>query len=179
MKRRQRGIRAAAALAVALLTTGSAAAADAPWPGSFTKRSWSLSGMETTDASGMEGLTFVPNGYHPYPVGEGGGLFYASSQKNGRIYVFDVFAKPAGGAVSSIADFRPDPNEHDVADLSFSTGTRTLYVLYGNARRILEVQGDTLENGAAYSAPAVSKDDKENKGFEGIASGPTTAASPS
>ena len=59
-----------------------------------TGKSWEL-GVPVTSGSGMEGLTWVPNGYHPYANSASGGVFFASSQSNGTIYVYDVNKQPA------------------------------------------------------------------------------------
>jgi hypothetical protein len=135
-----------------------------PSTGEFTKdKSWSLSDLPSDSDNGMEGLTFVPNGYSPYPAGGSGGLFYASSQIDGTIYVYDVPLSGSGQQTLTALDhFKPDSANNDIADLYFSTATRILYVLYGNARKIIQVAGDTSLNGTTYSTPGTST------GFEGI-----------
>jgi hypothetical protein len=136
-----------------------------PAAGKFTGKSWALSDLANDGSNeGMEGLAFVPNGYSPYPNSNSGGLFYASSQENGTIYVYDVPLSGTGAqTVTSIASFTPDSGNTDVADLYFSTATRILYVLYGNAQKIIQVAGDTLQNGTTYAAPP-----NTDTGLEGI-----------
>lgn len=135
-----------------------------PSTGAFTGKSWALSDLPHTSTDGMEGLAFVPNGFSPYAPSVNGGLFYASSQVDGRIYVYDV---PLGGtgaqSVTSIGSFLPDAANTDIGDLYFSPTTRILYVLYGTAKKIIEVAGDTLQNGITYGVPPGT-----DTGLEGI-----------
>lgn len=135
-----------------------------PSAGAFTGKSWALTDLPSNSTDGMEGLAFVPNGYSPYPSSTSGGLFYASSQTDGSIHVYDVPLSGTGAqSVTSIASFTPDASNKDVADLYFSTGTRILYVLYGNAKKIIQVAGDTSQNGTTYAVPP-----NTDTGLEGI-----------
>lgn len=138
-----------------------------PATGFFTGKSWALSDLPSDSTDGMEGLTFVPNGYHPYPASASGGLFYASSQIDGSIHVYDVPLSGSGAqSVTSIASFTPDAANTDVSDLYFSTGTRILYVLYGDAKKIIQVAGDTSQNGITYATPGTGS--STDTGLEGI-----------
>jgi len=135
-----------------------------PSTGQFTGNSWALSDLPHDSSDGMEGLAFVPNGYSPYGTSSSGGLFYASSQTDGSIHVYDVPLSGSGAqTVTSIAHFTPDSGNKDIADLYFSTATRLLYVLYGNAQKIIQVAGDTSQNGTTYDVPPGT-----DKGLEGI-----------
>jgi hypothetical protein len=109
---------------------------DSPSP---TGKTWLL-GMQYSSNSGMEGLTWVPNGSHPYPPSASGGLFYASSQDNGTIYVYNVnLSQSSTTALTAIASFTPDPQNSDVSDLYYSPTTRTLFVLYDTANKLVEI----------------------------------------
>lgn len=107
-----------------------------------TGRFWAL-GVPVTSGSGMEGLTWVPNGYHPYANSASGGVFFASSQSNGTIYVYDVNLSISGSTPSLLGSFKPDAAQTDVSDLYFSKATRTLFVLYGTANKMVEIDTTT------------------------------------
>src|SRR3989339_252948 len=52
----------------------------------LTGRTWDLTGVLTgADNQGLEGLTFVPNGYHPFSASASGDLFF--SKETGVLYV--------------------------------------------------------------------------------------------
>lgn len=105
-----------------------------------TGSSWQL-GFPATSSNGMEGLTWVPNGYHPYANSSSGGVFFASSQTNGKIYVYDVDLSTSGSTAFR-GSFTPDAS-HDISDLFFSTDTSTLFVLYDTANKVLEIDTST------------------------------------
>ena len=108
----------------------------------WANKSWSL-GLPATKASGMEGLTWVPNGYHPYANSSSGGVFFASSQSNGTIYVYDVNLSVSGSTPALRGSFTPDATQTDISDLYFSQQTRTLFVLYGLANKVVEIDTTT------------------------------------
>jgi len=106
-----------------------------------TGKTWVLDMPNVTSSDGMEGLTWVPNGYHPYAASASGGVFFASSQADGRIYVYDVNLSQSG-TLTRLGWFTPD-SSHDISDLYFSTATRTLFVLYDTANKLLEIDTST------------------------------------
>jgi hypothetical protein len=122
-------------------------------------KSWVLSSFDpaATALKGMEGLTWVPNGYHPYANSSSGGLFFASSQASGTIYVYDVNLSASGNTNTSapIHLFTPDPAQDDISDLYFSPSTRTLFVLYGAANKVLEIDTTTTSYSimSSYTMP--------------------------
>ncbi len=77
---------------------------------SSTAHSWVLAfpAGTVTASNGMEGMTWVPNGDHPYVSSGSGGVFFASSQKNGTIYVFDVDLASVHGTPVLRGSFTPD-----------------------------------------------------------------------
>lgn len=109
----------------------------------YASKSWSLSGLPATSSNGMEGLTWVPNGYHPYANSSSGGVFFASSQSNGTIYVYDVNLSVSNSTPALRGSFTPDAAQTDISDLYFSKQTRTLFVLYGAANKVVEVDTTT------------------------------------
>ncbi len=60
--------------------------------GALTGTAWNVSSWLANAASnqGMEALTFVPDGAHPYGVTDFGGVFYAGVQESGNIHIFSV-----------------------------------------------------------------------------------------
>jgi hypothetical protein len=119
--------------------------------GAATGRRWALDPwMASPDENlGLEALTFVPDGDHPYAAGGSGGLFYAGIQDTGAIYVFDVDLSVSGSVthVDTIPTGRAD-----LSDLYFHADTGVLYALYDtdDVLREMTPAGVTL---AEYQAP--------------------------
>ena len=110
--------------------------------GSLTGHSWDLTPWMTgPDNQGLEALTFVPNGYHPYNYSASGGLFYAGLQADGKIYVFDVDLS-ASGSVSHVATLTPKPGVTDISGLHFCRETNILYGIYDTANLLVEMRTD-------------------------------------
>src|SRR3989339_773690 len=117
----------------------------------LTGRTWDLTGVLTgADNQGLEGLTFVPHGYHPFSASASGGLFYAGIQRaptpGGAInddyllYAFDIDLSTSGRIVSwyGIPVAAGTPTS-DISDLFFSKETGVLYVLYDGSNRLIEM----------------------------------------
>lgn len=138
------------------------------WPeggsASITK-SWDLTGiLNGPDNLGLEGLTFVPDAYHPFGETASGGLFYAAVQRSPvlndastvndyLIYAFDIDLNAEGTTVVQQGDFygiavAPNTPTSDISDLLFSEETGVLYVLYDGANRLIEMNtlGEVLKN---------------------------------
>lgn len=120
-----------------------------------TGKSWSL-GLPATSSDGMEGLTWVPNGYHPYASSSSGGVFFASSQSDGAVYVYDVNLSTSGSTPALRGSFTPDAAQTDISDLYFSKQTRTLFVLYDTANKVVEIDTSTASFSimSSYTLPA-------------------------
>lgn len=151
-----------------------------PATGAFTTKSWALSPImpvNITSNAGAEGIAFVPNGYHPYTTSSSGGVFYASSQLNGRIYVFDINLATSG-SVTALGSF-DNPAASlcgtDISDLSFSPATSKLYVLCDSADIVVELNMASSLSvptlGSTYNLAAQAQD-----GEEGFALVPTCTA---
>ncbi len=96
----------------------------------LTGKSWTLSGMSVATGAGLEGLEYV-NGY-----------FYAASQNNGRVYKYSVDLSSSGSA-SLLGSFYPYSGyTKDLAALSYSADTDTLYSLYDGGNRLVTTKGD-------------------------------------
>lgn len=125
-------------------------------------KSWSLpqADLAVNASHGMEGLTWVPNGHHPYTDSSSGGLFYASSQENGSITVFDVDLSTSGSIPVKVASFTPDSTQTDISDLYYSAATRTLFVLYDTADKVIEIDTTTTayEKIVTYNLPSIPTD---------------------
>ena len=113
-----------------------------------TNRKWALD-MKTGFTKGLEGLTWIPNGSHPYGTRVSGGVFYASSQKNGHIYVYEIDfnATPntAHRLVINIDKFQPFKGyfNNDISDLYFDPSQKLLYALYDDKDKLVEIDTRT------------------------------------
>jgi len=98
---------------------------------------------------GIQGITFVQNGYHQYTT-INNGLFYFGMQENGIVYVLDVdFTNKNANLIDS---FTPVVGKKDISDLFFNTETKTLFILYDSSNLLREI---TLDNSLVneYSIP--------------------------
>ncbi|EKD76370.1 MAG: PKD protein [uncultured bacterium] len=96
----------------------------------LTGKSWTLSGMSVASGSGLEGLEYA-NGY-----------FYAASQYNGIVYSYSVNLSTSGAA-TFVSSFYPYSSyTSDLAALSYSEETNTLYSLYDSGNRLVTTEGD-------------------------------------
>lgn len=87
--------------------------------------------------SGIEAITFIPNGFHPYANSTSGGLFYVGVQENGVIYAVDLdFNTGTARLVNSIT---PVAGRGDIAGLNFNPQTKVLSVLYDSADLLREI----------------------------------------
>ncbi len=133
---------------------------------SLTGMRWDLTSVMTgPDNAGLEGLTFVPNGYHPFPDSASGGVFYAAIQRapvpggvvtdDYLIYAFDIDLNTNGRIVNwwGIPVAANTPTS-DISDLYFSQDTGVLYVLYDGANRLIEM----TTAGAKITVDDVEKD---------------------
>ncbi|MEP7012401.1 MAG: DNRLRE domain-containing protein [Acidobacteriota bacterium] len=139
-------------------------------------KTWWLT-MPADSSHGMEGLTWVKNGDHPYPNSSSGGVFYASSQQNGTIYVFDVnLSQGSSTPLTSIDHFTPDTSQTDISDLYFDPVQRILYVLYDTANQLIEIDTSTTayQKIATYALPGTPTDQEGVTLLPNCASGTTT-----
>jgi hypothetical protein len=131
--------------------------------GSFTGSKWKISDIKPDDKSGMEGMTFVPDGSYPaswLPSKQNGkslcygGVFLVSFQSAkdksnnnestaGYIFVYDL---PEGNKdshdVSYVHKFSDDLlSTRKISDLDYDASSQLLYVLYdddGNTTDVLQ-----------------------------------------
>ncbi|MCF6193178.1 MAG: hypothetical protein L3J46_02460 [Kangiellaceae bacterium] len=144
-----------------------------------TGRSWKLDDLSVKGTSGMEGLTWVPNGSHPYGTRPTGGVFYASSQRNGKIYVYEINRNFDGDTVSPVllhSGFIPLAGEDDISDLYFSPDHEILYVLYDELDQVVAIDISTIYNKklAIYNLPASPIDQEGITLLPGSCSSTTT-----
>jgi len=110
--------------------------------GELTGATWSLTTWMTGASNqGLEALTFVPNGYHPYDDSDSGGLFYAGLQADGKIYVFDIDLS-SSGSVSHVHTITPFPGRADISGLHYCSGTGTLYAIFDSWNLLMEMEAD-------------------------------------
>lgn len=107
---------------------------------SETTFSWKLDELPAKCANGMEGLTWVPDAgaQHPYGASSSGGVFYASSQRDGKIYVFDVNRKIPGSKPKLLnpGGFTPFAGQQDISDIYYDPSQKILFVLFDAANRL-------------------------------------------
>lgn len=119
--------------------------------GQLTGKTWDvstylISGVDANhqDANlGMEGLTWVPNGKHPYSNSNSGGVFYTALQYDGKVYVFDVNLT-AGGQFTYLGSLTPVAGRTYISDLYYSSNTNTVYALFGSALHEMRPDGTTI-----------------------------------
>lgn len=129
---------------------------------------FSLNGKEHSE--GMEALVWVPNGFHRYEDSASGGLFYAGSQFDGSIEVYDVNLEEKDATPVLITTFSVKSGWRDLADLSFSRATATLFLLYDEADALVEYDPRTQKEKVSYDLPKKPKDQ------EGVAVQPTNCS---
>lgn len=107
--------------------------------GALTGKSWGLSSWMTTNSStGVEALTFVPNGDSSITTSSHRGLFYVGSQYDGKIYVFDVDTTTSG-SVSFVTSFQVKSGYTDLASLTYLSETDTVYAGFDGNDRLVEI----------------------------------------
>lgn len=112
----------------------------------WTEKSWNLeSWMQGPINQGLEALTFIPNGVHPYENSSSGGLFYAGLQYDGAIYIFDINLN-VSNELKFIDKIIPIPNTTDISGLFYSESEQILYAIYDNANLLLKInpKDDTI-----------------------------------
>lgn len=111
--------------------------------GQLTGRSWDLTQwMIGADNSGLEALTFVPNGRHSYGASSSGGLFYAGLQADGKIYVFDVDLAHSGTVVYKNVKLTPASGKTDLSDMFYCIETDTIYAIFDSFDLLVEMAPD-------------------------------------
>lgn len=125
------------------------------------QQEWILPEMSVGPANeGLEGLTFVPNEFLAqfpdasgarYNGGRGsqfgaGGLFFASLQHNGTIYVYDLDIDGRKPRAVFVNKFTPVDGRNDLADLAFDRSSGRLFCLWDQANRL-----------AAWALPTVAE----------------------
>jgi len=120
-------------------------------------KSWDLSAwMPDVPGQGLEALTFVPNGDHPYTNSSSGGLFYAGHQGDGKIYVFDINLS-LSGSVNYISTITPLAGTTDLSGLDYEPSTQILYAIFDSSDLLLEMNASgTVLN--SYDMPGSAQE---------------------
>ena len=123
----------------------------------YTGKEWTLTAWMTGAANqGLEALTFVPNGFHPYSNSSSGGLFYAGLQQDGKIYVFDVDTGTSE-SVTHIDTITVNPSRTDISGLDYNNETNLLYIIFDSFNELVEMELDeTISN--SYVLPGNSQE---------------------
>lgn len=119
--------------------------------GALTGKTWRLTAMEGSGNAGLEAITFVPNGFHPYADSSSGGLFYAGKEADGKIYVYDVNLS-SSGSVTYKGTITPVAGRTAIGGLQFEPETGVLYVMYRNDSLVREITASGAYL-AEYSRP--------------------------
>ena len=104
--------------------------------GKLTGKSWSFASYiyETADGAGLEGLTYVPDGQHPFGTTVSGGVFYAGWQQDGDIYVFEP--NLSTGASTYREELHLEKGLTDLSALSYDRTSKIVYVVYDGLDRL-------------------------------------------
>ncbi len=100
--------------------------------------------------NGLEGLTWVPDGYHAYGDTPDGGLFYAGWQNDGDIYVFQTDFKL--GTTTFLEELHLTAGYTDLSALAFEAGSGHVFVAY-DALNLLEERTPSGVLVASYTLP--------------------------
>jgi len=125
--------------------------------GLWTGREWDVSAwLPGTGNDGIESVTFVPNGHHPYEASPSGGVFYVGFENNGYIHVFDFDL--SGTGIDHLGSFHPYPDYGGgLSGLHYCRETHVLYAMYRNVDRLVVSQTDGTVL-ARYEAPGGGKE---------------------
>ncbi len=119
--------------------------------GALTGDAWNFSSKITEVLNlGMEALTWVPDGSHPYGTTTSGGVFYAGWQYDGNVYVFEPDLSVSGyqtylGKITSAKGYT------NTSGLTYGQWTDTIYLLYGAS--ILEELDSASTLSSFFTAP--------------------------
>jgi len=141
--------------------------------GKFTGKVWDLTQWLTgPDNSGLEALTFVPNGRHSHEASPSGGLFYAGLQADGKIYLFDIDLAHSGIVTFEDDVITPVSGRADISDMFYSNKTDTLYAIFDGANSLVEMAHD----GAVLGDYALPLPNREQEGVVVVSPSPTLPA---
>jgi hypothetical protein len=119
----------------------------------LTGVSWDVSAWLANTASnqGMEALTFVPDGAHPYGATAFGGAFYAGVQESGNIHIFSVGSSItelgviASNGVTDISGLHFDASTGYVVAVHDGWNLGRLYTTAGTLVAEMTLPGDNQE----------------------------------
>lgn len=110
--------------------------------GALTGKSWSfIDYVPEMSGYGAEGIAWVENDEQSLGVGTSGGLFYIGWQYDGDIYVFNPDLMTSG-SVSFVVEIHMTSGYTDLADLTYSDETETLYASYASLALMEERTAD-------------------------------------
>jgi len=132
-------------------------------------------GRDEEVRDGMEAMTFLPDGVHPYPTTGNkrafAGVFLVASQKqHGRAFAYDL---KTDGTVKVVGTLNAPLKDAMLSDLCFAAAPDMLYALYDEGSRFLQeislVNGKFLER---RDLPIQFKGHKQMQGVEAVALSP-------
>lgn len=110
--------------------------------GTLTGDTWSVATyIYPVGKLGLEALTWVPDGSHPYGTTASGGVFYAGWQYDADMYVFDVDLSTSG-SITYLARIKTTSGMSDLSGLSFNAATGTIFAVYDGYDLVEERETD-------------------------------------
>ncbi len=110
--------------------------------GALTGDSWSVSAyIYPVGKLGLEALTWVPDGKHPYGTTASGGVFYAGWQYDADMYVFDVDTSTSG-SITYLDRIKTTSGMSDLSGLSYNSATETIFAVYDGYDLVEERETD-------------------------------------
>lgn len=124
--------------------------------GALTGRTWSFADyISSVSGSGLEGLTWVPDGAHPFGTTSMGGLFYAGWQYDGDIFIYEP---ESSGASTYLYEIHTASGYSDISGLDYDEDTETLYAVYDGLNLIEEWDTTSSTLLASYTLPGYDQE---------------------
>lgn len=110
--------------------------------GALTGDTWSVASyIYPVGKLGLEALTWIPDGDHPYGTTTGGGVFYAGWQSDADIYVFDADLGTSG-SITYLDEIKTTSGMSDLSGLTYNAATGTVFAVYDSYDLLEERETD-------------------------------------
>lgn len=124
--------------------------------GASTGRTWSFADyISQISGSGLEGLTWVPDGAHPFGTTPMGGLFYAGWQYDGDIFIYQP---ETSGASTYLYEIHTTSGYSDISGLDYDATTSRLYAIYDGLNLMEEWDTTSSTLLASYTLPGYDQE---------------------
>lgn len=116
--------------------------------GAVNGESWNFYGAdepngllyENSGGEGVEGLTWIPDGYHPFGTTTMGGVFAVGYQQDGDIYFYEPTSSTT---YSFLYELHTPSGSHDLAGLNFDPVTHRMFAVYDSSDLMEEYECST------------------------------------